>query len=114
MALAGFAVATSAAETRPAPQLAVYRWANQATNVDAYANWLGGPLVWAEDFVGSEIWDNVAWPVWCLEGWSKWKLHCYFDVQAPDGHHQLSPGASGTMEFPLAAAKFKELFGARK
>ena len=40
-------------------------------------------------------------------------FHCYFDVQAPDGHHQLSPSASGTekTEFPLAAAKFKQLFG---
>ncbi|MDQ3814538.1 MAG: beta-mannanase [Armatimonadota bacterium] len=40
-------------------------------------------------------------------------FHCYFDVQAGDGHHQLSPGLSGTeaTEFPLSAAKFKELFG---
>ena len=40
-------------------------------------------------------------------------FHCYFDVQAPDGHHQLSPGVKGSekTEFPLAAAKFRELFG---
>jgi hypothetical protein len=100
LAWGGFAVGTSAAETRPAPQLAVYRWANQATNVDAFADWLGGPLVWAEDFVGNETWDNVT-------------FHCYFDVQAPDGHHQLSLGAGAPKktEFPLAAARFKELFG---
>jgi hypothetical protein len=39
-------------------------------------------------------------------------FHCYFDYQAPDGHHQLSPGAKGpTTEFPFASAKFLELFG---
>lgn len=40
-------------------------------------------------------------------------FHCYFDVQAPDGHHQLSPGPGGNekTEFPRAAAKFRELFG---
>jgi hypothetical protein len=58
---------------QPGPQAAVYRWANQATNVDAFESWLGGPLVWAEDFVGNETWNNVAWPVWWLEGWSKWQ-----------------------------------------
>lgn len=42
-------------------------------------------------------------------------FHCYFDVQAPDGHHQLSPGKDGNekCEFPLAAAKFKELFSGK-
>jgi len=66
-----------AAPTAPAvsgpPQMGVYRWANQSTNIDAFERWLGGPLVWAEDFVGNETWDNVAWPVWWLEGWSPWK-----------------------------------------
>lgn len=40
-------------------------------------------------------------------------FHVYFDVQAGDGHHQLSPGLSGTeaTEFPLSMAKFTELFG---
>jgi len=39
-------------------------------------------------------------------------FHCYFDIQAPDGHHQLSPGMNDFQtEFPKAAARFKELFG---
>ena len=40
-------------------------------------------------------------------------FHCYFDVNAPDGHHQLSPGANGkeVTAFPNAAAKFRALFG---
>ena len=40
-------------------------------------------------------------------------FHCYFDVQAGDGAHQLSPGKNGdeTTIFPLASAKFKTLFG---
>jgi hypothetical protein len=43
--------------------------------------------------------NNVAW-------------HSYFDYQAGDGHHQLSPKLNGTVitEFPKSAAKFKELF----
>ena len=43
-------------------------------------------------------------------------FHCYFDVQAGDGHHQLSPGAKGNevTEFPRSAAKFQELFGGRE
>jgi hypothetical protein len=42
-------------------------------------------------------------------------FHCYFDVQAGDGHHQLSPGPKGEpTEFPKSAAKFLELFGQGK
>jgi hypothetical protein len=39
-------------------------------------------------------------------------FHCYFDVQAPDGGHQLSPGtAREPTRFPQAAARFQALFG---
>jgi hypothetical protein len=40
-------------------------------------------------------------------------LHCYFDVEASDGKHQLSTGEKGTHKtiFPKSAAKFVELFG---
>ena len=43
-------------------------------------------------------------------------FHCYFDVNAPDGRHQLSPGKSGSEKtaFPRSAAKFRELFGQSK
>lgn len=39
-------------------------------------------------------------------------FHCYFDVQAGDGHHQLSPGLAEdeTNEFPQAAARFRTFF----
>jgi len=39
--------------------------------------------------------------------------HCYFDVEAGDGKHQLSPGKDGKHQtlFPKSAAKFLELFG---
>ncbi len=39
-------------------------------------------------------------------------FHCYFDVQAPDGGHQLSSGRAGTETtlFPLSSQKFKALF----
>ena len=42
-------------------------------------------------------------------------FHCYFDVNAGDGHHQLSPGVGNKeTQFPKAAARFKELFGLPK
>ena len=44
--------------------------------------------------------NGVAWAV-------------YFDVQAPDGHHQLSPITSGT-DFPLSRARFLALFSGAK
>ena len=42
-------------------------------------------------------------------------FQCYFDVNAPEGRHQLSPGVPGTgkqegTEFPQSAPKFRELF----
>lgn len=39
-------------------------------------------------------------------------FHTYFDVQAPDGGHQLSPGTGNHQTlFPKAAKRFRELFG---
>lgn len=43
-------------------------------------------------------------------------FHCYFDVEASDGAHQLSPGYGTNAkesQFPKSAAKFKELFGGK-
>ena len=42
-------------------------------------------------------------------------FHCYFDINATEQGHQLSPGIpnSGQKEgtqFPLSAARFRELF----
>ena len=44
-------------------------------------------------------------------------FHCYFDINESDHRHQLSPGVPGTgkkegTEFPLSAAKFRQLFSA--
>ncbi|MEI6197893.1 MAG: hypothetical protein WCS42_26560, partial [Verrucomicrobiota bacterium] len=61
--LAVFATAPGGlAQTNKAavPQLAVYRWPNGTTNVNAFARWLNQPVVWGEDFAGSETWDNVS------------------------------------------------------
>lgn len=60
------------AERPPQPMPGVYRWANRPDNVDAFAAWLDRPTVWAVDFIGGESWNNVGWPTWWLEGWSKW------------------------------------------
>ncbi|HSI07723.1 MAG TPA: glycosyl hydrolase [Rariglobus sp.] len=37
-------------------------------------------------------------------------FHVYFDVQAPDGGHQVTPYAGFVSEFPQAAALYRELF----
>jgi hypothetical protein len=37
-------------------------------------------------------------------------FHAYFDVQAGDGHHQLTPYNGFTTQFPNAAALFRQLF----
>ena len=54
------------------PALGTYHWPNGTAGVDAFAAWLGRPAVWGLDFVGEESWDNVEWPTWWLEAWSKW------------------------------------------
>jgi hypothetical protein len=39
-------------------------------------------------------------------------FHSYFDVEAGDGKHQLSPGLHNHQTlFPKASVRFKELFG---
>jgi len=38
-------------------------------------------------------------------------FHCYFNVNAPDGAHQLTPKNGVPTQFPNAARRFKELFG---
>ncbi len=54
------------------PAIGSYHWPNGTVGVDAFAVWLDRPAVWGLDFVGSESWDNVEWPTWWLEHWSKW------------------------------------------
>jgi hypothetical protein len=43
-------------------------------------------------------------------------FHCYFDVEAPDGAHQLSPGPDGKHQtlFPKSAERFKALFSGKE
>lgn len=54
------------------PQMGVYRWVVATDNVDAFGDWLGRDPLWGVDFIGSESWDNVEWPTYWLEAWSKW------------------------------------------
>src|SRR5438552_13401118 len=60
------------AASDPQPALGTYHWPNGTAGVDAFAEWLGRPTVWVLDFVGGESWDNVEWPTWWLDAWSKW------------------------------------------
>ena len=68
VALALIASNVIAAET----PMGVYRGASETAKVDAFASWIGRPVIWGEDFIGWESWSNVGWPVWWLETWSKW------------------------------------------
>lgn len=54
------------------PALGTYHWPNGTAGVDAFAAWLGRDSVWGLDFVGGESWDNVGFPNWWLDAWSKW------------------------------------------
>lgn len=54
------------------PDFAVYRGPNASAEVDGVARWLNRPVVWAEDTIGPESWNNIGWPIWWLEHWSAW------------------------------------------
>lgn len=72
---AALAFSALGAEKQP-PALGTYHWPNGTAGVDAFAAWLGRDTVWGLDFVGGESWDNVGWPTWWLDAWSKWlKAH---------------------------------------
>ena len=60
------------ATTSKEPALGTYHWPNGTAGVDQFATWLNRDTVWALDFVGTESWDSIGWPVWWLENWSKW------------------------------------------
>jgi len=62
----------AAGSAAPEPAIGTYHWPNGSAGIDAYANWLNRPAVWGLDFVGGESWENVGWPTWWLEHWSKW------------------------------------------
>ena len=72
-ALSAVVRAQAAAEAFPkqaAPYLAAYRWGAANANGgaganEAYAKWLGRPVVWAEDFEPTEHWaDNIEGGGW--------------------------------------------------
>ena len=61
-----------------APYMAAYRWgaANKnggAAANEAFARWLGRPVVWAEDFEPTERWDSLEGGAWQLGEWSRWR-----------------------------------------
>ena len=73
MALA--APAQKAAPSVPAAHLGVYRWGapKGPGQVDAFADWIGRPDVWAEEFEPSDQWGNVSSPTgWMFAPWQQW------------------------------------------
>src|SRR5690349_25123192 len=94
-ALASGHVSLAQSAPKPEPALGTYHWPVGTKGVDAFATWLGRPTVWGLDFVGGESWDNVGWPTWWLETWSRWvqaapgrRLILSIPILAgpPDGH----------------------------
>ena len=77
-------VAAEGPSTRPAPQMAVYRWAapKGPAQVEAFGEWIGVPEVWGEDFEATETWDTIADPGWQLNAWQPW-------VQAKPGRRLI-------------------------
>lgn len=67
--------AASATAPRETPQFCVYRGPAPygPKNNPAYAEWLGLPAVWGEDFEPQENWDNIEGGGWQLRPWSQWK-----------------------------------------
>lgn len=72
LAFSFFTASTSFSQSTTEPVLGTYHWPVGTKGVDAFAAWLNRPTVWALDFIGSESWSNVGWPVYWLEAWSKW------------------------------------------
>ncbi|WP_328584423.1 glycosyl hydrolase [Streptomyces sp. NBC_00370] len=66
--------AASTAARVGVPHLGVYRWGapDAPAKVDAYADWIGEPDVWALDFMATDTWDNIMNPTWELPVWGKW------------------------------------------
>ncbi len=78
---AGFAgaQAPTAFPHSAAPYMAVYHWgaANKnggAAANEAFARWIGRPVVWAEDFMPTEQWEGMEGGGWQLGEWQKWKM----------------------------------------
>lgn len=83
------------------PAIGAYHWPNGTADVDAFDAWLDRPTVRGLNFVGNESWDNLEWPTWWLEHWSKCKHErpgrrlirsIPLLLGSIGGNHQLSPG----------------------
>lgn len=70
--IAAFAQNAARITAAAQPSLGVYRGVNETAKVTAFGAWLNSPEIWGEDFIGSESWSNVGWPVWWLKAWSEW------------------------------------------
>lgn len=56
------------------PHLGAYRWGSPTgpANVTAFADWVGDPVVWGQDFLATDTWDNIADPSWQMPAWGSW------------------------------------------
>ncbi|SDU05877.1 Glycosyl hydrolase family 26 [Verrucomicrobium sp. GAS474] len=44
----------------------------QAGYMDFYSDWIKRPLIWGEDFMPTDNWDNIQGNTWFLAPWAKW------------------------------------------
>ena len=72
---------TEAQDLRPVtdntapPYFCVYRWGQGGVGkklYDAYGDWLGRKVIWAEDFMPKEAWTKIEGEQWQLGTWKGW------------------------------------------
>jgi hypothetical protein len=95
---AGLSLSLVAAQAAsPAATLGVYRGAANPSGVSAFAQWLGSPVSYAEDFLPGDSWSSIEAPTWTLNGWKGTSYRMVYGVPIiPDTGGTLAEGASGT------------------
>jgi len=96
---------TAAQAANPASTLGVYRGAANPSGVAAFAQWLGAPINYAEDFLPGDSWSTIESPSWWLNAWKGTSYRMVYGVPIiPDTGGSLAEGASGAYN-----AHFKKL-----
>ncbi len=103
---AGLSLSLVAAQAAsPASTLGVYRGAGNPGGVASFAQWLGAPVNYAEDFVPGDSWSTIESPTWTLNTWKGTPYRMVYGVPIiPDTGGSLAEGATGAYN-----AHFKKL-----
>ncbi len=88
---------TTAQAANPTSTLGVYRGAANPNGVNAFAQWLGAPVSYAEDFLPGDSWSAIESPMWLLDSWKGTSHRMVYGVPIiPDTGGSLAEGAAGT------------------